>query len=284
MTRGAEPGGLKRAVRRLGAQLGRYLVAGMLVWIPLIITIWVTWLLIGKIGLGAEHLIAGLFGFLQNLGAKTERLEFLRHIEYRRGLGLVLTVALFLGTGVLTRYIVGRRLIAAGERLLNRIPFIRPVYRSVKQIRDVVIGRKGAVFQRVCLIEYPRAGMLAVAFVTSFDQGPVQERAGKKLIAVFIPTTPNPTSGYLVYLPPEDITILDMTVEDAMKLIVSAGAYVPGLHGELKPPPTPKGETAEELLRQALENAARPPKRPGGEDDILEDILGPDRPEPTERV
>lgn len=209
----------------------RYLVAGLLVWIPLIVTAWVVWKFIGTVGLGAEGLIQRAFELLNALGARTQRLTFLQEVRYVRGLGLVITVVLLLGTGVLTRYIIGMKIIAAGERLLNRIPLVRPIYRAVQQIRDVFIGRRGAVFQHVCLIDYPREGMTAVAFVTAKDEGPVQHAEGKELVAVFVPTTPNPTSGYLVYLPPEEIRILDISVEDAMKLIVSAGAYIPGVHG-----------------------------------------------------
>ena len=95
------------------------------------------------------------------------------------------------------------------------------------QIRDVFVRRDGAVFQRVCLVEYPRKGVFAVAFVTSDEQGIVQETMDKKLISIFLPTTPNPTSGFLLYVSEDEITLLDVTVEDAMKLIISGGAYLP---------------------------------------------------------
>jgi uncharacterized membrane protein len=134
---------------------------------------------------------------------------------------------LFLLTGILTRYLVGRRLIGYGEKVLIKIPFIRNVYRAVQQIRDVFVNREGTVFQEVCLIEYPRDNMYAVAFITSQDQGIVQEASGKRLISVFMPSTPNPTTGFLLYLPDEDVMRVDITVEDAMKLIISGGAYLP---------------------------------------------------------
>jgi len=200
--------------RQVWRQVWRYFITGLLVWVPLIITVWVAWLVIGKLGGGLERLIENLFDRLR--------------LYYYPGLGFVVAITLFLATGLLTRYIVGRRIIYYGERILERIPLISKVYRAVQQIRDVFVSREGTIFQYVCLIEYPRPGMLAVAFVTSAQQGIVQEVAGKRLVAVFVPTTPNPTSGYLVYLPPEDITLLDLSVEEAMKLIVSGGAYIPG--------------------------------------------------------
>jgi uncharacterized membrane protein len=144
------------------------------------------------------------------------------------GTGLLLCILLFLCTGFLTRYIVGRKIIATGEMIVGKIPLISRVYLAVQQIRDVFVNREGAVFQQVVLLEYPRKGIMAVGFITSSDQGIVQETAGRKLNAVFVPTTPNPTSGFLLYLSPDELTPVDMTVEDAMKLIVSGGAYIPG--------------------------------------------------------
>lgn len=209
------------------SQLWRYLVAGLLVWIPLIITVWVSWWVVSRLIFGVENLIAqGVYG-LNTIGQRFPALSFLQHINYHLGLGFLLVLLLFLSTGFLTRYIVGRKIINFGERILNTIPLIRRIYRAVQQIRDTFIGRNGAVFQHVCMIEYPKEGLYAVAFVTSVEQGDVQRALAKNLLAVFVPTTPNPTSGYLVYVHPNEVTMLDMSVEDAMKLIISGGAYIP---------------------------------------------------------
>ena len=210
-------------------QVWRYLISGLLVWIPLIISVWVAWFVFDKLVFGMERLVKGLFGAMHNLGGRNPQFGFLSDWEYRDGTGFMLALALFLGTGVLARYLVGRKIINYGERILQRIPFISRVYRAVQQIRDVFMTREGAVFQKVCIVDYPRHGMAAVAFVTSREHGIVQEALKKPgLVAVFIPTTPNPTSGFLVYLPESDITILDISVEEAMKLIISGGAYIPG--------------------------------------------------------
>jgi uncharacterized membrane protein len=228
-------------------QLTRYMVTGMLVWVPLLITVWVSWFFIQKFVLGVEYLIQDIILKFNVWGSKYPLLRWLEHIRYYFGMGALVVVALFLTTGFLTRFIVGRRIIELGERIVSQIPLISRIYRAVQQIRDTFIGRKGAVFQSVCLVEYPRAGMLAVAFVTSAEQGIIQQIAGRKLHAVFVPTTPNPTSGYLIYLPPEDIALIDISVEEAMKLIVSGGAYLPG---ELKIQPQGMKNAAKQVAQR----------------------------------
>ncbi|MBN2309370.1 MAG: DUF502 domain-containing protein [Candidatus Hydrogenedentes bacterium] len=215
-------------VHRIWSPIWRTLVAGLLVWIPLIITVWLSWFFISKFVFGVERIIKDLFVFLNERAGDIEALAFLQHVNYPFGLGIVAVTALFLGTGVLTRHIIGRKIIALGEKIVKVVPLVNRVYSAVQQIRDVFIGRKGTVFQKVVLVEYPRPGMTAVAFVTAGEQGVVQEATGQDLVAVFVPTTPNPTSGYLVYLAPNEIQEIDISVEEAMKLIVSGGAYIPG--------------------------------------------------------
>jgi len=210
-------------------ELTRYMFTGMLVWVPLMITAWVAWFFIKRFWLGTEELIDDAIARLHVLASQYTLLGWTENIQYTFGMGALVVAALFLTTGFLARFIVGRRIIGMGEAIVERIPLISRIYKAVVQIRDVFINRQGAVFQHVCLVEYPRAGMIAVAFVTSKEHGIVQELMGCDLHAVFIPTTPNPTSGYLVYLPPEDITLVNVTIEEAMKLIVSAGAYIPDL-------------------------------------------------------
>jgi len=209
-------------------QLRRHLMTGMLVWVPLIVTMWVLWWLIKTVGFNLERFIERMVGQINVLGERTEALSFLQSFNYTPGLGFLLAILLFLTTGFLTRYLVARRFIASGEQLLIKIPFISRVYLASQQIRDVFVRRDGAVFQQVVLLEYPRPGIVAVGFVTSTEQGVVQQTADLELTAVFVPTTPNPTSGFLLYIPPEDLTELDIGVEDAVKLIISGGAFIPG--------------------------------------------------------
>jgi len=215
-------------VRQYIRALRFYLVTGLLVWVPLIVTLWLTWWLFKNVGLGLENLIENGYQAVNDLGERVSGLGFFTQLEYQPGAGFLIAIALFLTTGFFTRYLVGRRVIGAGESILDRIPLVSRIYRAVQQIRDVFITREGAVFQQVCLVEYPREGVYAVAFVTSRDQGIVHQALDKELYSVFMPTTPNPTSGFLLYFKPEEITLLDISVEEAMKLIISAGAYLPG--------------------------------------------------------
>ena len=229
-------------------QLQRYIMTGIMVWVPLFITMWVSWWFISKIAKSIGAAMVHVEKYVNRVGTQVPSLSFLEHFRFDNaiasmGTGLLLCILLFLCTGFLTRYIVGRKIIATGEMIVGKIPLISRVYLAVQQIRDVFVNREGAVFQQVVLLEYPRKGITAVGFITSSDQGIVQETAGRKLNAVFVPTTPNPTSGFLLYLSPDELTPVDMTVEDAMKLIVSGGAYIPGK------PPIP--ELADENIARA---------------------------------
>ncbi len=221
-----------------------YLVTGMLVWAPLLVTIWLTWWLFKNVGGGLESLIKPGFEYVKGLATRVEWLGWVQQFDYQPGWGFLIAGALFITTGFLTRYLIGRRFIAHGENILQRIPLISRVYGAVQQIRDVFVSREGTVFQKVCMVQYPRKGMWAVAFITSHEQGLVQDTIGEEVISIFMPTTPNPTSGFLMYVKPEEVDVLDVTVEDAMKLIISGGAFLP----------TPKSKkTIEELREQGEE-------------------------------
>lgn len=209
-----------------------YMVTGLLVWIPLIVTVWLTWWLFKNVGLGIESVIENGYDWLNDVGERVPQLEVLTTFQYHQGFGFLTAVALFLTTGFLARNLIGQRFIRATEQLVSRVPGINRIYRAVRQIRDVFIGRDGAIFQKVCIIQYPRQGLYAVAFITSEEQGLVQQATGKELVAVFVPTTPNPTSGFLLYVPAEEIINLDIPAEEAMKLIISGGAYIPGIHDD----------------------------------------------------
>ncbi len=206
----------------------RYIVTGLLVWVPTLVTLWVTWWFVTNVGGGVNEFMRNRVDDLHNIADRIPALSILKDFEYKAWYGFLFAILLFLTTGFLARYIAGRQLISALDTLIGNIPLINKVYVAVQQIRDVFVGRDGAVFEEVVLLEYPRKGIHAVGFVTSRERGIVQETAGLPLVAVFVPTTPNPTSGFLLYLPPGDVQRIDITVEDAMKLIVSGGAFIPG--------------------------------------------------------
>ncbi|HOZ47110.1 MAG TPA: DUF502 domain-containing protein [Candidatus Hydrogenedentes bacterium] len=221
------PRGLKGWIRRFWRQFLRYLVTGTMVWVPLIVTLWVVWLVVSRLVFGIEGLIRGLVLFLNNLGGRVPFLRFLTHLAYMPGFGFLVILAVFLFTGLVTRYLVARKIIRFGEGILERIPIVNRVYRAVTQIRDVFVRRDGTVFQRVCMTEYPKEGSWVIGFVTSTERSVIQEAMGRDCVALFVPTTPNPTSGFLLYVPPDSIVNIDISVEDAMKVIISGGAYLP---------------------------------------------------------
>ncbi len=143
------------------------------------------------------------------------------------GLGLVATLLLIMLVGVLTANIFGRKLVHFYEFLLDKIPFVKGIYSLFKQVADTVISRDRGAFRKVVLIEYPRRDIWAVAFVTGISEGEVQEVTSKRLVNIFVPTTPNPTSGFYILVPEDDMIELSMTVEEAFKLIISGGMVTP---------------------------------------------------------
>lgn len=214
-------------LRRVAKHAQRYFVTGALVWVPLIVTCWVSWWVFKNIGLSFEAVIKRAVLAVRLLGERVSWLHFLAELRYIPGLGFLLVIALFFFTGYLARYLLAQKIIRSGELLVRRIPLISRIYTAVQQIRDVFVSRNGAIFQQVALVEYPRPGVHVVGFVTAQSRGVIRDVVGDNRTAVFIPTTPNPTSGFLLFFPNEEIKLLDMSVEDAMKLIISGGAYMP---------------------------------------------------------
>ncbi len=143
------------------------------------------------------------------------------------GLGLLLVIGILFVTGMFVRNFVGRKLVELGEALMRYIPFVSKVYSWIKQMVDTLFLTTGKEFKRVVLVEYPRRGIWAMAFVTSESQGEVQDKTQQKCINLFLPTTPNPTSGFYLLVPECDVIPLEMSVEDSMKLIMSGGILVP---------------------------------------------------------
>ena len=195
-------------------RLRRYLVAGLLVWAPLA----VTWFLL-KIGVG---IMDKTLAIIPRQYRPDELLGF--HIP---GLGVILTFAVLLITGVLAANFVGRYVVGGWESLLDRIPIVRTIYGGAKNFAEIVFSDSNDSFKRVLLIEYPRKGLYSLAFQTSSELGEVQGRTGEDVVCCFVPTTPNPTSGFVIMVPRRDITELDMDVDEALKMIISLGVVVP---------------------------------------------------------
>jgi uncharacterized membrane protein len=155
---------------------------------------------------------------------------------------LVLAVVLISAAGVLARYYIGKKIIDWTDRVLMRVPLLNKFYGAIKQVNDAFAGNRHS-FKTVVLVEFPGPGNYSVGFITSEQQGEIQQKTGKKLISVFVPTTPNPTSGFLILVPEEKLTKLAMSVTDAIKYIVSLGA----ISQEYPPASNPKLSTTDEL-------------------------------------
>ncbi len=143
------------------------------------------------------------------------------------GLGIVLTILVLLVTGVIATNIVGRSMVNLWESVLHRIPVVRSVYSAAKNFAEIVFSDSSQSFKKVLLIEYPRKGLYSLAFQTSSELGEVQGRTGEDVVCTFVPTTPNPTSGFIIVVPRRDVVELDMDIDEALKMIISLGVVVP---------------------------------------------------------
>lgn len=150
------------------------------------------------------------------------------------GLGVVIFLIFTAIIGALAKGLFGRQLVRFAERMVDRTPVVRSVYNALKQIVETILSQSNATFKEACLVEYPRKGLWAIAFVSTETKGEVPVKAGQpEMVSIFLPTTPNPTSGFLLFVPRSEVVILDMTVEDAAKLVISAGLVVPPTREEI---------------------------------------------------
>ncbi len=195
-------------------RLRRYLIAGLLVWLPLGVTVLV---------------IKALVGFMdQWLPLLPPRWQPDTLLGFHLpGVGVLLSVLVVFVTGVLAANLFGRQLVAAWESLLGRIPLVNTLYSSVKQLAETMFSSSGQSFRKVLLIEYPRKGLWTLAFQTSTDVGEAQRKIGSDVVNVYVPTTPNPTSGFFLMVPREEVVELEMSVDEGLKMILSMGAVVP---------------------------------------------------------
>ena len=194
--------------------LRRYLLAGLLVWIPLGITIWVLKLLVDLMDQSLLLLPAGM---------TTEALLGF-HVP---GLGIILTVAILLVTGALAANFFGRKLLRLGDAIVSRIPIVRSIYGGVKQISDTLFSPEGKAFRRAVLVRYPHAGVWTLALVTGTPRHEVTDHLGLDQVSVFVPTTPNITAGFFLIVPRAEAIELEMSVDDALKYIISMGVAEP---------------------------------------------------------
>ena len=205
------------------------IVTGLLVAVPIVLSLWVAW-----------YLYSRLTGWGLTLADSMELMSELPPIwrtQIIRVLALIIVLAVLFFLGVLTKITLGRKVIEKAQALLLKLPLVNFIYSTCKQIGDTIMSSKsGNMFQQVVLFEYPRKGCWAIGFMTN-ENTPENSEAARRLgngdlISVFMPTTPNPTSGFLMLIPREECIMLDMSVSDAMRLIVSCGAILPGSENE----------------------------------------------------
>jgi len=219
--------------RPLFAGLRNSFLTGIVVIAPVGLTVWLVWTVIGWVDGVVLPFVPGPYqpeNFVKTVfGAETD-LQL-------RGIGVFFFLLFTTFIGWLAKGLLGRSLIRTGERFVSRMPIVRSIYSGVKQIAETVFSQADRSFEKACLIEYPRKGIWAVGFISTPARDEVKARAGQEgeLLSVFVPTTPNPTSGFLLFFPKEDVIELDMSIEDAAKLVISAGLVYPedqNGHGE----------------------------------------------------
>ncbi len=199
----------------LAAKLRNYFLAGIIVTAPIVITIYVSWQFFDYVDQNFKALIPPQYNPETYLPFSLP------------GLGLVVMFVLITAIGAITAGFIGRTLVRTGERILARMPIVRNIYSALKQIFQTVFADKSKAFREVVLIEYPRKGCYAIGFATGTTKGEVQNRIDDEVVNVFLPTTPNPTSGYLLFLPRRDVTFLAMNIEDGIKMVISGGVVTP---------------------------------------------------------
>lgn len=200
---------------RLAARLRAYFLAGILITAPLGLTIYIAWVFVTWVDRQVIPLLPDRYNPENYLPVSVP------------GVGLVIVLVGLTAIGAITAGMLGRLFVAVSERLLNRMPVIRSLYAATKQIFETVLAHKATAFREVVLVEYPRRGSWVIGFITGATEGEIQELTDEEMVNLFVPTTPNPTSGFLLFVPRSDIVPLHMSVEEGIKMVVSGGIVTP---------------------------------------------------------
>jgi uncharacterized membrane protein len=217
-------GGKKRQQRRRpgfwhGARAN--FLTGLVVVAPIVLTLYLTWAFITFVDAKVVPLVPAPYNPRTYIDADIP------------GFGLVIFIVFTTIVGYFAKRVFGRQLIRLGENIVSRMPVVRSVYNALKQIVETVLSQSKSSFRQACLVEYPRRDIWAIAFIATDTTGEIMEkRGGDEMVSVFLPTTPNPTSGFLLFVPKKDVILLDMTIEEAAKLVISAGLVVPPTKAE----------------------------------------------------
>lgn len=212
----------------------KYLITGLLVWLPLAITVWVLSWLVGLL----DGVFGGLLYGMEAVLPATAKavLDQMRSIH---GLGAILVAVLLFVTGALVSNVAGRWMVRQWDRLFHQIPIVRSIYSSVKKVSDTLFSSSGNAFRKAVLVQYPRAGAWTIAFQTGTPGGEVARHLRGEYMSVYVPTTPNPTSGFFLMVPVADVVELQMSVDQALTYVISMGAVSPGAHPSLAPVAAP---------------------------------------------
>ena len=224
------------------ARLRSNFLAGLIIVAPIGMTIWLIWTVVGWVDSWVWPFVPDAYqpaAILNYLLGREPGNEITVNV---RGVGVVVFLIFTVIVGWIGKGLIGRSFLGIGERLVDRTPVVRSIYNAVKQIAETVFSQRDTSFDKACLVEYPRKGIWAIAFISTNAKGEIHNKLndGEAFVTVFLPTTPNPTSGFLLFLPQRDVMVLDMTVEDAAKLVISAGLVYPNKAEE--PPITQAAE------------------------------------------
>jgi uncharacterized membrane protein len=212
----------------------KYLIAGLLVWLPLAVTIWVLQAVLG--------LLNGMFVWLLTVSQVVlpeSSHGFIAMLQKIPFLGVAVMLVALLLTGIFATNVAGQLMLRQGHRLLKRIPIVKSIYSSVQQVSDTLFSSSGNAFRQAVLVQYPRAGCWTIAFVTGKPGGEAAEHLKGDYLSVYVPTTPNPTSGFFLMLPRGDVIALAMSVDEALKYVISMGVAAPATKRDSRPMPLP---------------------------------------------
>lgn len=222
-------------------------LTGLVVVAPVALTIYLTWTFVTFVDNQIVPLVPAVYNPKTYIQTEVP------------GFGVIVFLIFTTVVGYFAKKVFGKQLIRLGEDVVDRLPLVRSIYTAMKQIFETVLTQSKSSFRQTCLIEYPRRDMWSIAFVATDTKGEVPQRTGQEMVSVFLPTTPNPTSGFLLFVPKQDVILLDMTIEEAAKLIISAGLVSPPTKEEVEAEAR-RARVRREALAKAASTRAPPPR------------------------